>query len=674
VDTAHVINLADAIPEAVLILASTGVIVDANKAALRLFNRSIKEIIGSRLIDLTSKSPEALASFLRASSRSRERVVDALTVASNGKAIKCRVEGFLLTPRDGDTPSEIMVRLLPSEATTGRFLALNQRIEQLTRAIAARKRAEDLLREERELLEVTLKSVGDAVIVTDLEGIITFQNSVAEELTGWTLSEAIGKPLEHVFRIVNEHSGETVESPVARVLKEGKIVGLANHTILISQDKSQRPIDDSGAPIRDSHGSVRGVVLVFRDVTERKSIEEERERLLVSERAARTEAERASRMKDEFLATLSHELRTPLNAILGYATLLQMGGGSEVDVQEGVTTIAKNARLQAQLIEDLLDMNRIISGKVRLDVQMVDLGGVIDAALETVRPSADAKDLRIRRIVDPLAGPVRGDPNRLQQVVWNLLSNAVKFTAKGGQIQVSLERANSHVEITVTDTGQGITPEFLPHVFDRFRQADSTSTRHFGGLGLGLSIVKQLVELHGGTVRAKSPGVNQGASFIISLPLAILHSENAESPEQRNAKDESHECKPDLSGVRILVVDDELDACKLVVKVLEECHGEVDFATSASDAIQSLQTKRYHVLLSDIGMPGRDGYDLIRSVRALGEEHVGGSIPAVALTAFARSEDRRKAALAGFQTYLAKPVEAMELLAVLANLAGRTGG
>jgi PAS domain S-box-containing protein len=673
VNNGHVINLADALPEAVLIVAVDGLILDANRAAISLLCRPLDAIIGHGLLDISSKSPDALKAFLHASSRSRERVVDSLTVASDGVAVKCRAEGFLLKPRQGEEQPQIMVRLLPSEATTGRFLALNERIEQLTRAIAAQKRAEDALRQERELLEVTLKSVGDAVIVTDLGGIITFLNSVAEELTGWALSDAVGQPLEHVFRIVNEHTGYTVENPVGRVLREGKVVGLANHTILIARDRTKRPIDDSGAPIRDANGRLRGVVLVFRDVSERKAIEDEREQLLQSERAARSAAELAGRMKDEFLATLSHELRTPLNAILGYATLLQMGSSSEDEMQEAIATIAKNARLQAQLIEDLLDMNRIISGKVRLDVQAVDLAGVIDAALETVRPSADAKGLRIRRILDPLAGAVRGDPSRLQQIVWNLLSNAVKFTPKGGQVQVSLERANSHVEITVTDTGQGITPEFLPHVFDRFRQADSSSTRHFGGLGLGLSIVKQLVELHGGTVRAKSPGLNQGASFVVSLPLAVLHLETGISEEHRSPKAEVFECKPDLSGICVLTVDDEIDACKLVVKVLEECHCKVDYATSAEDALRLLPSKRYNVLISDIGMPGQDGYELIRKVRTLSKEQGGGDIPAIALTAFARSEDRQKAALAGFQTHLAKPVEAMELLAVVANLAGRTG-
>jgi len=319
-------------------------------------------------------------------------------------------------------------------------------------------------------------------------------------------------------------------------------------------------------------------------------------------------------------------------------------------------------------------MNRIISGKVRLDVQLVDLQVVIDSALETIRPSAEVKELRVRRIIDPRAGLVRGDPNRLQQVVWNLLSNAVKFTAKGDRIDVSVERTDSKVEIIVADSGQGIAAEFLPHVFDRFRQADSSLTRQHGGLGLGLSIVKQLVELHGGTVRAKSPGLAQGATFIVSLPLAVLQGdaqdEVLESPSPRFQPAENINNMPDLAGVRILVVDDEADTCRLVGRVLEECRGEVDCATSAAHGLQLLASRKFDVLISDIGMPEEDGYQFISKVRRLGEAR-GGNIPAVALTAFARSEDRRRAAMAGFQTHLAKPVEALELIAVVANLAGR---
>jgi len=271
-------------------------------------------------------------------------------------------------------------------------------------------------------------------------------------------------------------------------------------------------------------------------------------------------------------------------------------------------------------------------------------------------------------------GIVRGDPNRLQQVFWNLLSNAVKFTPKGGKVQVSLEQVSSHVEITVTDTGVGIPAEFLPFVFDRFSQVDSTATRRHGGLGLGLSIVKQLVELHGGSIQARSPGEGQGSTFVISLPVAAVHLDDNVVPQlSAVANPPLGGCTPDLAGLRILVVDDEPDACGLVVQVLANCKGEVDFATSADEGLRLVQLRHYHVLISDIGMPGKDGYAFIREVRELGTERGGGNIPALALTAFARSEDRQRAALAGFQNHLAKPVEAMELLAVVANLAGRTG-
>ena len=342
-------------------------------------------------------------------------------------------------------------------------------------------------------------------------------------------------------------------------------------------------------------------------------------------------------MKDEFLATLSHELRTPLNAILGYATLLQSMQMSEAEKKDAASVIQRNAKAQAQIIEDLLDMNRIIAGKIRLDVQQVALPGVIEAAIETVKPSAEAKDIRIQAFLDPVAGPVRGDPARLQQVIWNLLSNALKFTDKGGKVQISLERINSHVEISIVDTGQGISPEFLPHVFDRFRQADSSTTRHHGGLGLGLAIVKQLVESHGGSVRAKSPGAGLGSTFVVSLPVAVMH-EQAE-PETRihpksPASPQSFDCQPDLLGVSVLVVDDDRDSCGLVKRVLEECHGQVDTAFSAAEAYSKLLRRKYDVLVSDIGMPGEDGYQFIRRVRSLSAD-MNGQIPAVALTAFA---------------------------------------
>lgn len=407
------------------------------------------------------------------------------------------------------------------------------------------------------------------------------------------------------------------------------------------------------------------------DVTDRKRAEAEKELLLSSERAARSEAERASRMKDEFLATLSHELRTPLNAILGWSQILNRQSNSPEATANGLQVIERNARAQAQIIDDLLDMSRIISGRVRLDVQRVNVAPIVEAAIDAQRPAADAKGIRMQSVLDPLAGPVSGDPGRLQQIFWNLIGNAVKFTPKGGRVQIVLERVNSHLEISVIDNGEGIRPEFLPNVFDRFRQADPTTTRKHGGLGLGLAIVKQLVELHGGTVKVKSAGEGKGATFTISLPVIVLHTEPESSrrhPTSAAAPSTYETACEDLKGVRILVIDDEPDARALLHRLLEDCSAVVTTAASADEAIDRLREAAIDVIVSDIGMPGEDGYSLISRVREIDSRP---RIPAVALTAYARSEDRTRSILAGFDMHIAKPVEPAELIATVASLAKR---
>jgi CheY-like chemotaxis protein/nitrogen-specific signal transduction histidine kinase len=403
-----------------------------------------------------------------------------------------------------------------------------------------------------------------------------------------------------------------------------------------------------------------------------KHAADEREELLEAERAARSEAERVSIMKDEFLATLSHELRTPLSAILGWSQILASGNVEATDMEQGLDAIQRNARAQTQLIEDLLDMSRIVSGKVRLDVQWTDLAHVVETAVDSVRPSAEAKGIRLRKVLDPHAGPVAGDPTRLQQIVWNLLSNAIKFTPKAGKVDVFLERVNSHLEITVHDSGIGIKPEFLPLVFERFRQADSSTTRSYGGLGLGLSIVKNLTELHGGTVRAKSGGEGLGATFIVTLPLApIRNEEKREHPTTPKSLPVNYD-RIDLTGIKVLIVDDEPDARVLISRVLTQCNAEVSTAASAAEGLEQLRRLRPDVLVSDIGMPAMDGYQFIREVRKLPVDH-GGKTPAVALTAFARSEDRTRAMIAGYQMHIAKPIEPQELAAAVGSLAGRLG-
>ena len=398
---------------------------------------------------------------------------------------------------------------------------------------------------------------------------------------------------------------------------------------------------------------------------------EERARLLEAERGMRIEVERVSLMKDEFLATLSHELRTPLNAVLGWSEILLSRSARDSPMHRGLEAIVRNARAQAQLIEDLLDMNRIVSGKVRLDVQRVELASIVEAALDSVRPSADAKSIVIRETIDPNAGPVVGDPNRLQQVVWNLLTNAVKFTPKEGVIDVIVERVSSHIEITVHDSGMGISADFLPFIFERFRQADSSTTRQHGGLGLGLSIVKQLVELHGGNVKAHSDGEGAGATFVVNLPVRALRDSGFSSREHPTSDRGKRTPALDVSlaGIKVLVVDDEPDARELLECVLTDAGASVLAATSADDALQKVKTFRPDVIVSDVGMPDRDGYHLIRDVRLLAAAD-GGKTPAIALTAFARSEDRTRAMLAGYQVHVSKPIEPQELIATVKSLAG----
>ncbi|HET7131024.1 MAG TPA: ATP-binding protein [Gammaproteobacteria bacterium] len=408
-------------------------------------------------------------------------------------------------------------------------------------------------------------------------------------------------------------------------------------------------------------------VAIDRQTAERDIAEAERQKLLELEKEARADAERQATIKDEFLATLSHELRTPLNAVLGWCQVLRRSMSDENSVRRAVDVIERNGRLQAQLIADLLDMSRIVSGKMRLDVQPVDLPQLIDAAIESVRPAAEAKDLTIERTIEPPRDRVNGDAGRLQQIVWNLLSNAVKFTPRGGRVTVTLRPVDQDVEICVADNGEGFAPEFLPSLFNRFRQADASATRSHGGLGLGLALVKQLVEMHGGRVSATSPGLGHGATFVVRLPAEVPEKEKGQAPAppalERNAAPSE---LPDLAGVSVLVVDDEPDALEAVRRILEDSGAHVLVAGGADEALEHIRAQRFDVIVSDIAMPKRDGYELVAELRRNGI-----ITPAVALTAYARADDRRKAMLAGYNAHAAKPTEPAELLARIAELAGR---
>jgi signal transduction histidine kinase/DNA-binding response OmpR family regulator len=419
------------------------------------------------------------------------------------------------------------------------------------------------------------------------------------------------------------------------------------------------------------------------EVAERELAEEARARLLVREQAARAEAERANRTKDEFLATLSHELRTPLTAILGWTHLIRGGKLDEAMMTRALETIERNARAQSQLIDDLLDVSRIITGKLMLDFRPVELASLIEATIDTVRPMAEAKSIGVRPSLRTSHCVVSGDPARLQQVVWNLFSNAVKFTPEGGHVQVGLTCDERHVELEVSDTGQGISQDFLPYIFDRFRQADGTTTRKHGGLGLGLAIVRHLVELHGGTIRAHSDGNGKGATFTLSLPLStgLTMSENGDERSTLNAEpvmetDEIESLSPPLTesevlgGLRILIVDDEADTRDLVQEVLARQGAEVRVSGSAAEALRTLAAWNPDLLISDVGMPVEDGYELIKQVRRFDAEHHG-HIPAVALTAYVGAEDHRRALAAGFQTHLAKPIVPKALIDTVARIVGR---
>jgi PAS domain S-box-containing protein len=511
----------------------------------------------------------------------------------------------------------------------------------------------------RSQLAAIVDSSDDAIVSKSLTGQILSWNAGAERIFGYTRDEAVG---QHITLIIPPELRDEETTILARLRRGERLDHF--ETTRVSKDGKRHRISLTVSPVRDASGTIVGASKIARDITER--IE-----LLEAERAARAEAERASRMKDEFLATISHELRTPLNAILGWAQMLRSGAAAD-SLERGLETIERNARAQAQIIEDLLDMSRIMSGKVRLDVQRVDLEKIVAASIESIRPTATVKQITIQSVLDPHAGPVSGDPNRLQQIFWNLLSNSIKFTPKGGKVQVLLERVNSHIEVSIIDTGEGIDPDFLPLVFDRFRQQDSSTARQHSGLGLGLSIVKQLVEMHGGTVRAKSPGKDKGATFILDFPLIAVH-EPAEDG-RRHPSDASRGASVSydvtLRGVNILVVDDEPDSRGLVKTLLESRHASVAVAANASEAMVYLQHNQPDLIVSDIGMPEIDGIDFIRWVRTQAPSQVR-NVPAIALTAYARTEDRTRAIHSGFNMHLAKPVEPTELIVMVSSLARR---
>ncbi len=515
------------------------------------------------------------------------------------------------------------------------------------------------------------------VAVEGTTHVVRHLNAAFARLVGKERTELLGRRFAEA---VPEGEKNKCLSLLDRVYRTG------TPEILVEQEHAHTPPvywSYSVWAILGADGCPVGVIIQVTDATEmalfRRQVVAMNEQLLLSatrQHELTETAERANHLKDEFLATLSHELRTPLTAIVGWSEMLGNPKLDPVTSLRAIEVIRRNARMQVKMIDDLLDVSRIITGKLRLMAQPVDLGAIIIAAVDGLRPAAEAREIRIQLQLDAPAGQATGDPDRLQQVAWNLLSNAIKFTPKGGRVLVSLARVESHLELTVSDTGQGITPEFLPHVFDRFRQADATTTRAFGGLGLGLAIVRQLVESHGGTVRVASEGEGLGSTFTASLPLAAMRSAVSDTGgalERSEFKLPELKCPPELDGLRVLVVDDEADTCELLQVILEGCGAQVKTASSAAAALEAVAEEVFDVLISDIGMPDEDGYSLIAKVRALGKER-GGKVPAAAaLTAYVGEEDRIRVLQSGFQIHVPKPISPSELIAVVANLAGRTG-
>ncbi len=546
------------------------------------------------------------------------------------------------------TAAGVVGSILTLLLLVGSALALRRQMER--RAVA-----EHTTRESQERLLVTLSSIGDAVIATDTDGAVTFMNPVAQSLTGWSQAEGRGRPLAEVFRIVNETTRGTVENPVDKVLREGRIVGLANHTVLIARDGRELPIDDSAAPIRDGDGDVMGVVLVFRDVSERKEAEETRERY--------TRAEAANQAKDDFLAVLSHELRAPLNAMLGWVRLLQRPERTPATIDRAIEVLERNIGTQTRVINELLDVSRIVSGRLQLELGPLNLVDIVRDAVDSIRVAAEGRGLVLVQVLpeQPVLS-VRGDAARLQQVMGNLLTNAVKFTPAGGRIDVTLTHEAAGACIVVHDTGQGIAPEFLPHVFERFRQADSSPSRAHGGLGLGLAIARSLVERHEGTLTASSEGLDRGATFTITLPLASEPPALPAAPPPRMPTDTT------LADVSVLVVEDDADTLEALRLALEGGGARVVTATSTAAALAAWEASHPNVVVSDISMPGGDGYDLIRAIRA----RDGGRTPAVAMTGLVSKEDRAAALAAGFDEHLSKPIDPDYLVRFVSALAART--
>lgn len=538
---------------------------------------------------------------------------------------------------------------------------ISQTNEQLQQEITQRQHLLESLRQSEERYRCLIDVLPQLIWTTDTKGETDFFNKNWCEYTGLTVEQSLGSGW---LNALHPEDVERTYEVWLNAVKTGNLYEI-EYRFKRASDGAYRWLLGRGLPLKNEQGRIVKWIGSCTDIHEQKQIQQERDHLLELEQAAREKAETANKIKDEFLAVLSHELRTPLNSILGWARLLQMYEFDQNKITQALIAIERNAKLQAQLIEDLLDVSRILQGKFVLNNVNVNLRAVILPAIDTIKLAAETKSIDINAILPVNIGQVIGDPTRLQQVFWNLLSNAVKFTPKRGRVKVKLEQVDDYAQITVSDTGQGISAEFLPYVFDYFRQADSSSTRKFGGLGLGLAIVRNIVEIHGGVITASSPGVNQGAVFTVRLPL--IKDDILAMKEEKNPGLSFHDKSLLLDGLKVLVVDDDADSRDFIAFVLEQDGAEVKAVSSALEALKVLEQESVDVLLSDISMPEIDGYTFIKQVRNWTAEQ-GGEIPAIALTAYAGEYDRSKATDAGFQLHVPKPVMPEDLVNAIARV------
>ncbi len=623
-----------------------GVITSWNHAAERMFGYAPAEAIGRHITLIIP--PDRLDEETRvlASIRAGRRVehFETIRVTKDGRQVA------------------VSLTVSPVKDSSGRVIGASK----IARDVSERRRGE--IAQAR--LAAIIESSDDAIISKTLDGVITSWNGAAERVFGWTAAEAIG---QHITLIIPEEYREEEAGVLSRLRRGDRI----DHFETVRQRKDGQLLDVSitVSPIRDGRGTIVGASKVARDISAQRILDQARQALLEREQVARTEAEALNRSKDQFLATLSHELRTPLNAIYGWARMLEGGGLDPAAMRNATQAILRNSKIQVQLIEDLFDVSRVITGNMRLDVRPMNVFAPLEAALDTVRPAAAAKGIRLDTALDPRATPIMGDPGRIQQVVWNLLVNAVKFTPNGGRVQLSLRRVNSYIQITVSDTGEGIAPDQVAHLFERFRQADTGPTRRHTGLGIGLSLVKHLVELHGGTVSGMSAGLGQGSTFTVQLPVSVVQEPppSRPRPEPRPVEDpDIGSVKPiSLRDVHVLVVDDDEESRELASLVLTDAGAETRTAPSAREAMALLEEWPPDVLVSDLEMPEEDGFSLLRRARRAAMLR-SRKLPALALTAYGRSEDRVRVLAAGFNLHLAKPADPTELVLAVASLVGRT--